>query len=75
MLCRLAEKMHYLLSMTLAPNVPNSLRNIPTKYNLIIRLWTTAFHRLLESLRRAAMPPTSSVIALEHLQVPINVIS
>lgn len=58
-----------MLSLTLAPSVPTSLRNIPLKYNLIIRLWTHAFHRLLESLRRAAMPPSSSTVALEHLQV------
>ncbi|KAI0928296.1 hypothetical protein AcW2_004349 [Taiwanofungus camphoratus] len=64
----LAEKMHNLLTLTLAPSVPASLRNIPAKYNLIIRLWTHAFHRLLESLRRAATPPASSAIALEHLQ-------
>ncbi|CCM02870.1 uncharacterized protein FIBRA_04983 [Fibroporia radiculosa] len=64
----LAEMMQKLLTMTLAPSVPASLRNIPTKYNLIIRLWTHAFHRLLELLRRAASPPNTSVIALEYLQ-------
>ncbi|KAH9951368.1 hypothetical protein B0H21DRAFT_718709 [Amylocystis lapponica] len=64
----LAEKMHNLLTLTLAPSVPASLRNIPSKYNLIIRLWTHAFYRLLESLRRAARPPATSPIALEHLQ-------
>ncbi|EED78536.1 predicted protein [Postia placenta Mad-698-R] len=64
----LAEKMHQMLTLTLAPAVPASLRNIPTKYNLIIRLWTHAFHRLLESLRRAATPPNNSPIALEYLQ-------
>ncbi len=66
---RLADEMHRMLTLTLAPSVPTSLRNIPIKYNLIIRLWTHAFHRLLESLRRAAMPPVSSLVALEHLQV------
>ncbi|KZT11502.1 uncharacterized protein LAESUDRAFT_643103 [Laetiporus sulphureus 93-53] len=64
----LAEKVHHLLSLTLAPTVPASLRNIPTKYNLIIRLWTHAFHRLLEVLRRAASPPNNSPVALEYLQ-------
>ncbi|KAL4251674.1 hypothetical protein ABKN59_003762 [Abortiporus biennis] len=62
------ELMHHLLKITLAPTVPASLRNIPIKYNIIIRLWTYGFHQLLESLRQAAMPPTSSVVALEHLQ-------
>jgi hypothetical protein len=45
--------------------VPASLRNIPTKYNIIVRLWTFAFHKLLESLRRASF---TSPLALEHLQ-------
>lgn len=45
--------------------MPESLRNIPTKYNIIIRLWTFAFHKLLESLRRASF---TSLVALEHLQ-------
>ncbi|KAF7964541.1 hypothetical protein HWV62_5931, partial [Athelia sp. TMB] len=62
---RLAEMMHNLLEISLAPSVPASLRNIPTKYNIIIRLWTHAFHRLLESLRRASF---TSPLALEHLQ-------
>ena len=57
--------MHNLLEISLAPSVPASLRNIPTKYNIIIRLWTRAFHRLLESLRRASF---TSPLALEHLQ-------
>ena len=51
---RLAESMHNLLQLTLAPNVPASLRNIPTKYNIIIRLWTHAFNKPLEALRRAS---------------------
>ena len=51
--------------ISLAPSVPASLRQIPTKYNIIVRLWTFAFHRLLESLRRASF---SSPVALEHLQ-------
>ena len=62
---RLAESMHNLLKLTLGPQVPASLRNIPTKYNIIIRLWTHAFNRPLEALRRASF---HSVIALEHLQ-------
>src|ERR1700678_4151047 len=44
--------------------IPPSLRIIPTKYNIIVRLWTYAFH-ILESLRRAAF---ASPLALEHLQ-------
>ena len=62
---RLAESIHNLLEISLAPSVPASLRNIPTKYNIIIRLWTYAFHKLLESLRRASF---TSPLALEHLQ-------
>src|SRR6266508_5795017 len=44
-----------------------SLRNIPTKdnVNVIVRLWTYGFHKLLESLRRASF---NSPLALEHLQ-------
>ncbi|TFK42921.1 hypothetical protein BDQ12DRAFT_299349 [Crucibulum laeve] len=61
----LAEVIHTLLEISLAPSVPASLRNIPTKYNMIVRLWTYAFHKLLESLRRASF---SSPLALEHLQ-------
>ncbi|OJA21630.1 hypothetical protein AZE42_09745 [Rhizopogon vesiculosus] len=62
---RLAEMMHNLLEISLAPSVPASLRVIPTKYNIIIRLWSHAFHKLLEALRRASF---SSPLALEHLQ-------
>lgn len=61
----LAENIHNLLEISLSPSVPASLRNIPTKYNIIVRLWTYAFHKLLESLRRAAF---ASPLALEHLQ-------
>ncbi|KAK7023722.1 PINc domain-containing protein [Favolaschia claudopus] len=61
----LAEIIHNLLEISLAPSVPASLRNIPTKYNIITRLWTFAFHKLLESLRRASF---TSPLALEHLQ-------
>ena len=54
-----------LLEISLAPNVPASLRNIPEKYNIIIRLWTNCFYRLLENLRRSSL---TSKIALEYLQ-------
>jgi protein SMG6 len=54
-----------LLEISLAPGVPVSLRNIPQKYNIIIRLWTNCFYRLLENLRRSSL---SSRIALEYLQ-------
>ncbi|KIL61929.1 hypothetical protein M378DRAFT_1056674, partial [Amanita muscaria Koide BX008] len=56
---------HELLLISLAPIVPAYLRQIPTKYNIIVRLWTFAFHRLLESLRRASF---TSPVALENLQ-------
>ncbi|KAG5639579.1 hypothetical protein H0H81_010781 [Sphagnurus paluster] len=62
---QLAEVIHNLLEISLAPSVPASLRNIPTKYNIIVRLWTYAFHKILESLRRASF---ASTLALEHLQ-------
>ncbi|KAF5330656.1 hypothetical protein D9619_005946 [Psilocybe cf. subviscida] len=61
----LVEVIHNLLRLSLAPAAPTSLSNIPTKYNIIVRLWTFAFHKLLESLRRASF---SSPLALEHLQ-------
>lgn len=54
-----------LLEISLASGVPASLRNIPDKYNIIIRLWTNCFYRLLENLRRSAL---NSKIALEYLQ-------
>ncbi|GBE89211.1 hypothetical protein SCP_1502190 [Sparassis crispa] len=66
----LAEKMHNLLQLTLAPAVPSSLCDIPTKYNIIMHLWTTTFNRLLQSLRRASMPPVSSEIAREGFHLP-----
>ena len=56
-----------MLSLTLAPTVPQSLRSIPIKYNLVYRLWNHGFHRLLEILRRDSN--AKSEIALEHLQV------
>ncbi|KAJ7074934.1 hypothetical protein B0H15DRAFT_962385 [Mycena belliarum] len=37
----------------------------PTKYNIIIRLWPFASHKLLESLRRAS---STSPLAHKHLQ-------
>jgi hypothetical protein len=54
-----------LLEISLASGVPASLRNIPDKYNIIIRLWTNCFYRLLENLRRSSL---SSKITLEYLQ-------
>jgi protein SMG6 len=57
---------HNLLQLTLANNLPASLRNIPEKYNLIMRLWLHGFHRPLENLRRCAF--NNSPVALEHLQ-------
>ena len=61
----LAEYVRGLLEISLAPSVPASLRNIPTKYNIIVRLWTYAFHKILESLRQSSF---QSHIAMEHLQ-------
>jgi hypothetical protein len=63
--CRLAEAIHNLLEISLAPTVPESLHNIPMKYNIIIHFWTFAFHKILESLRQASL---KSPVALEHLQ-------
>ena len=57
---------HNLLRLTLAHNVPVSLRALPEKYNLIMRLWLHGFHRPLENLRRCAF--NNSIVALEHLQ-------
>ena len=61
----LSEMMLNLLEISLASGVPASLRNIPDKYNIIIRLWTNCFYRLLENLRRSSL---TSKIALEYLQ-------
>ncbi|KAH6907115.1 hypothetical protein BKA70DRAFT_1372313 [Coprinopsis sp. MPI-PUGE-AT-0042] len=61
----LAETVHNLLEISLSPSVPASLRTIPDKYNIIVRLWTYAFHKVLESLRRVSF---QSPVALEHLQ-------
>ena len=57
---------HNMLRLTLAHNVPVSLRAVPEKYNLIMRLWLHGFHRPLENLRRCAF--NNSIVALEHLQ-------
>lgn len=57
--------MHNLIEISLAQSVPVSHRVIPTKYNIIICLWSHAFHKLLEALRRASF---SSPLALGHLQ-------
>ncbi|EMD38637.1 hypothetical protein CERSUDRAFT_64887 [Gelatoporia subvermispora B] len=65
---QLVDAMHQMLQLTFGPYVAGSLRDIPRKYHLITRLWLHGFHRLLESLRRAAMPPTNSGVALEYLQ-------
>jgi hypothetical protein len=62
---RLSEMMLNLLEISLASGVPASLRNIPEKYNIIIRLWTNCFYRLLENLRRSSL---ASPIAYEYLQ-------
>ncbi|KAI0718812.1 hypothetical protein C8T65DRAFT_762042 [Cerioporus squamosus] len=69
---QLAESIREKLALTLAPTVPASLKKIPQKYNLIIRLWSHAFYHLLESLRHAARPSTSSPVALEYLQQFLN---
>ena len=56
--------MHNFLTLTLSPQVPVSFHGYPTSYNITSRLWTNAFHRILEHLRRASL---SSPLALEHL--------
>ncbi|KAJ3496287.1 hypothetical protein NLJ89_g10508 [Agrocybe chaxingu] len=61
----LAEIMHNLLEISLAPSEPASLRNIPTKYSITVRLRTYTFHKLLESLLCAS---SVSPLALGHLQ-------
>jgi hypothetical protein len=53
------------LEICFATSVPASLRNIPDKYNIIIRLWTSCFYRLLENLRRSSL---TSEFALEYFQ-------
>ncbi|KAG2349793.1 hypothetical protein BDR05DRAFT_994785 [Suillus weaverae] len=45
---RLADIIHNkLMEVSLALSIPASLEVIPTKYNIIIRLWTHAFRKLL----------------------------
>ncbi|KAF7777504.1 hypothetical protein Agabi119p4_3576 [Agaricus bisporus var. burnettii] len=61
----LAEDMYNLLQLSLAPSVPASLKHVPTKYNIVVRLWTHGFYKLLESLRRSCF---TSRLALELLQ-------
>ncbi|KAH6867819.1 hypothetical protein BKA70DRAFT_1492558 [Coprinopsis sp. MPI-PUGE-AT-0042] len=61
----LAETIHNLLEISLSPSVPASPRTIPVKYNIVVRLWTYAFLKVLESLRRTSF---QSPVALEHLQ-------
>ncbi|KAI0085483.1 hypothetical protein BDY19DRAFT_966394 [Irpex rosettiformis] len=66
----LSEAIHDLLTLTMAPSIPTSLRHIPTKYGLVGRMWKTAFYHLLETLRRAASscpPEAEENVALEHL--------
>ncbi|KAF8504047.1 hypothetical protein BU17DRAFT_101528 [Hysterangium stoloniferum] len=60
----LAELMHNFLTLCLSPQVPVSFHQYPTNYNIPSRQWTNAFHRLLETLRRAS---ATSPVALEHL--------
>ncbi|KIK59672.1 hypothetical protein GYMLUDRAFT_651182 [Collybiopsis luxurians FD-317 M1] len=62
---RLAEYIHNMLEISLSPSVPASLRSIPTKYNIIMRLWVTGFNKLLQSLQRACL---ESPVAMEYLQ-------
>ena len=61
----MAESIHNLLEISLSPSVLPSLCIIPSKYNIIVCLWTYAFHKLLKSLYLAAF---AIPLALEHLQ-------
>jgi hypothetical protein len=54
-----------LIQISLTLSVPTCLRNLPTKYNIIIRLLTHTFHKLLETLRHASF---TLLFALKHLQ-------
>ncbi|KAJ7578382.1 hypothetical protein C8J56DRAFT_868550 [Mycena floridula] len=71
---KLIDTIHNLLELSLAPTVPASLRNIPTKYNIVARLWTNGFFKLLESLRRAAfsLPASSSAAISSSTSFPSN---
>ncbi|KAJ3788582.1 hypothetical protein GGU10DRAFT_384891 [Lentinula aff. detonsa] len=62
---RLVEYIHNMLEISLSPSVPSSLRDIPRKYNIIMRLWVTGFHKILQSLQRACL---ESPLAMEFLQ-------
>ena len=63
---RLAEMMYNLLEISLAPSIPTSLCNIPTKYIIIIiiRLWTLGFQKLESLCCMSFLSP----LALEYLQ-------
>ena len=50
MFASLSELMLDLLAVSLAHNVPTSLKNIPEKYNTTVRLWNSCFYRLIENL-------------------------
>ena len=54
------------MQISLSPSMPALLHIIPTKYkfNILIHLWTHAFHRLLEALQASF----TSTLALKHLQ-------
>ena len=56
--------MHDLLIFSQFPTIPASLRNIPIKYNIPTRLWTSAFQILIDDLYNASL---NSLLALEHL--------
>jgi hypothetical protein len=57
-----------LLKLSRSSAVLASLCNIPDKYNIIIRLWTSCFYRLLKNLQCSSL---ASKIALEYLQESI----
>jgi protein SMG6 len=54
-----------LLRNLVSPSVTPSLRTIPVKYNIAVRLWTYGLPKALDSLQHASLQlPT----ALEHVQ-------
>ncbi|KAH6901413.1 hypothetical protein BKA70DRAFT_1436095 [Coprinopsis sp. MPI-PUGE-AT-0042] len=57
--------MYNLLEISLSASAPDPLQTTPVGYNITMRLWTNAFHKVLESLRRVSF---QSPIAFEHLQ-------
>lgn len=57
----LAECHSFFLEMTCRPELPRSIQELGEVYNLPSRLWQTAFHLMLESLR-------SSLSSQHHLQ-------